>query len=207
MGSWRVVTGAPALLGWGVKDSSVLDNLRQATHAAHKALEDQADVEARLRDPARRGRMVAALLDMHAGAEAALTPWGEGLQGLDIPPADRSAALRIDVQALGGEGVTPARATVTDLGQALGWTYVIEGSALGGRVMLKRMRAADVELTGLGHLDLHGDQTGARWRTVLGALDAAVAAGVPEPAIVRGACDAFAFAHRILAPGPSEIAA
>jgi len=190
-----------------VKDSSVLDNLRQATHAAHQALEDQADVEARLRDPARRTAVVTALLDMHAGAEAALDPWRVALAALGVPLPDRSAALRIDLKALGGAVVTPTQATVADLGQALGWTYVIEGSALGGRVMLKRMKAAGVDLTGLGHLDIHGDQAGVRWRKVLGALDAAVGAGLPEPAIVRGACDAFAFAHRILAPRPSEIAA
>ncbi len=99
------------------------------------------------------------------------------------------------------------RAVVADLGQALGWTYVIEGSALGGRVMLKRMTAAGVDLTGLGHLNIHGDQTGARWRTVLAALDAAEGVGVDRAAIVRGACDAFAYAHRILAPAASEIAA
>ncbi|RZJ17719.1 MAG: hypothetical protein EON91_08145 [Brevundimonas sp.] len=188
-------------------DNSVLENLRQATHAAHQALEDQADVEARLRDPARRAVMVAALLDLHAGAEAALAQWSNGIAALGVPVADRSAALRIDVQALGGAGATPTPATVPDLGQALGWTYVIEGSALGGRVMLKRMKADGVNLTGLGHLDIHGDQTGARWRNVLGALEAADRAGVARASMVRGACDAFAFAHRILAPAPSEIAA
>lgn len=188
-------------------DSSVLEKLRRATHAAHQALEDQADVEARLRDPARRAVMVAALLGMHAGVEAAMVPWNEGMATLGIPVADRSAALRIDLKALGGAVVTPTQATVGDLGQALGWTYVIEGSALGGRVMLKRMRAAGVDLTGLGHLDIHGDQTGARWRMVLGALEAADRADVGRVAIVHGACEAFAFAHRILAPAPSEIAA
>lgn len=151
--------------------------------------------------------MVAALLDMHTGAEAALAPWGADLTGLGVPPADRSAALWADLKALGGVGVTSARAVVADPGQALGWTYVIEGSALGGRVMLKRMTAAGVDLTGLGHLNIHGDQTGARWRTVLAALDVAEGAGVDRAAIVRGACDAFAYAHRILAPAASEIAA
>lgn len=178
----------------------ILTALRDATGAAHRALEREADVEARLRDLAHRPAMVAALLALHEGAEAAFHRLGHALARFDLPVADRSLPLRADVAALGASPLRQPAIGPGTAGEALGWAYVIEGSTLGGRVMLKRMVADGVDLRGLSHLDPHGDQTGPRWRALIAALETAAVSGVSPDDIVRGARDAFAFAHRTLVP-------
>lgn len=188
-------------------DSSILTALRDATGDAHRALEIEADVEARLRDPACRPDMVARLLTLHEGAEAAFGRWGVDFARLGVPVADRTVILRRDAATL---GATPRASGVggpASLAEALGWAYVIEGSTLGGRVMLKRMIADGIDLTGLMHLDPHGDQTGPRWRAMIAALETFAVSDVLTVQLVRGARDAFAFAHRILAPRPDVEAA
>lgn len=188
-------------------DSSILIALRDATGDAHRALEIEADVEARLRDPARRPDMVAGLLALHERAEVALTRWGADLARLGVPVADRTATLRRDAATLGADARDHAHDGPTTMGEALGWAYVIEGSTLGGRVMLKRMVADGLDLTGLTHLDPHGDQTGPRWRSLIAALETFAVSGVASDQIVRGAGDAFAFAHRTLVPRTDREAA
>lgn len=61
---------------------------------------------------------------------------------------------------------------LTGVGEAWGARYVLEGSALGGRVLLRRVAALGFgETAGGRYLAGHGDETGAIWRGFVASLE------------------------------------
>lgn len=189
-----------------MKVSSVHAALRAATGPQHESLEIEADLEARLRDPSRRVGAVAGLLRFHREAAMVAEPHRGLLDAGGTRPDDRVAALE---QALGSLKAPAQAHHVTrpacDLSTALGWLYVSEGSALGGRVMRKAMIRDGVDLTGLDFLDPHGDQTGPRWMAFLNLLDVTVADGrARADGVVAAAVIAFDRARAALVPLSTE---
>lgn len=176
--------------------------LREATSDQHQAVETDAGVEGRLRDPARRPEMVAGLLALHEAVEAGLGPWASDLDRAGYAPPRRSELIRTGLADLGGDVLDPDQTKgPASLGEALGWLYVAEGSMLGGRVMRKGMIADGVDLAGLGFLDPYGDETGARWKTLIGIMDSECASGRAAQAdILKGGRAAFDLAYRLLVP-------
>jgi heme oxygenase (biliverdin-IX-beta and delta-forming) len=141
---------------------------------------------------------MAGLHAFHAEAERV------GAGALDVA-AGRAELIRrgLDhLQAAPGPGSEAARG---DLSTALGWLYVAEGSALGGRVMRKAMERDGIDLTGLDFLDADGATVGARWQGFLSRMEAAVADGCANAdAVVAAALSAFDRAHVLLVPSHSE---
>ena len=145
--------------------------------------------------------MVARLHLLHASFEGAVAPWTRELERAGHVPQVRSSLIAESLRAL-GLAPPPASGPVaaSSLGEAIGWTYVAEGSSLGGRVMRRAMIADGIDLSGLDFLDPHGEDTGPRWRAFLAAMDGACAAGRARPAdIVAGGRDAFILAAGLLA--------
>ncbi len=180
--------------------SAVLQALRAATAEQHRAIEIEAQVEARLRDPRRRSVMLARLHRLHAAVERAVAPWSATMAALGHAPQPRSPAIAAGLRLLGAVPPSPPDPpALASLGEAMGWTYVADGSALGGRVMRRAMIADGIDLAGLDFLDPHGDEVGPRWRAFLTAMDRACAAGQARPAdVVRGGRDAFTLAAELL---------
>lgn len=109
--------------------------------------------------------------------------WGQGLL----------APLRADLADAGLAGDAPGQAGAlpgTDAASAWGVAYVVEGSQLGGRVLLQRLRRAGVDAP-LHYLQGRGAGTGAHWQGFLQALRGALAQPSDLPAACRGACWAF----------------
>jgi heme oxygenase len=189
--------------------SAVLTRLRSSTADAHRR------VEARLFPSALSGRaayagMLQVLLALHEPHEKRFGNLdGFDALGVDLPARRKAPQLRADLFALhAAEPPVHGRPTTLlesppndDLMAALGAFYVLEGSTLGGRVLLRevRERLGDVPT---GFLAGYGDQTGRRWKQTRAALVAGVAtAPVFEPAadhLVRGAIDTFAELDRLL---------
>jgi len=180
--------------------SPVLQALRTATADQHRRLEEGAGVESGLRDQHGRLEILARLHQLHAAVESVVAPWSGrmAIAGFALEP--RSPLIAAGMRALGAPPPEPRTPRpVGNLGEAIGWTYVADGSALGGRVMRRAMIADGIDLTGLDFLDPHGDQTGPRWRAFLAAMDRACAAGAARPAdVVRGGKDAFSLAADLL---------
>ena len=186
--------------------SAIHAALRAATEVPHRTLEADADVEARLRDPARRVDVLIGLARFHDEAEMRVAVLGDDLA--EARPAGRARALRDGLQRLGAPpqpAISPL--APTDASTALGWLYVAEGSALGGRVMRKAMVRDGIDLTGLEFLDISGEFTGPRWTACLTLIDRAVSDGSAAPdAVVQGALQAFAAARTALV-APTEASA
>lgn len=115
----------------------------------------------------------------HAGVEHLLTDW---------PARRRRDALRADLLALGCPVPTSLPvAAPTTAGWCWGAAYVLEGSRLGGQVLLRRLRAAQPEAPAnyLGHAAEPG-----LWPGFLQQLEAG-AMGIDEHELQRGVDDAF----------------
>lgn len=178
----------------------VIQSLREGTAAAHQRLDEAVDLESRVRRPADRGDLVHAFYRFHAAAESLLRPSLTGVEGYDPEQASRLPALRADLEALGisepATEVTPGPATRAE---ALGWLYVVEGSALGGHVLTRQLAGQGTDLTGLGFLGFYGEDVGVRWRQVMAIIDREVRTQHADPeSVVSGARHAFDFAFSIL---------
>jgi heme oxygenase len=80
--------------------------------------------------------------------------------------------------------------------------YVLEGSTLGGRIILRMLASRGVQDPSLAFLDPYGAQTGARWRGFLAVL--AREADDNEERIAQacdGARSGFSHAERLLCQG------
>lgn len=156
--------------------------LRAATRDLHDAVEALfAPLDLARRDDYARflAAQAAAILPLEAALEQA------GIDRLlpDWPARARAAALRADLRAL--DAAVPAMPTLVPApgAQVLGAAYVLEGSRLGGAVILRRLG------TGLPDAFLRHGQGQALWRSFLGRLEA-LPAHMGEEAI-RGARQAF----------------
>lgn len=177
---------------------AVLAALRRATAAAHERLERRFDAACRLSSAAGRAETIPRYYRMHAGAEAAWEPWLPPIARLRMPERRRTPLLRA---ALSGLGLPipplPVPPMLTSQAEALGLLYVMEGSSLGGRTILRRLPPAAA--SSLGFLDPYGRSSGEWWRELLAVLDQRLGG---SPADIAAACTGaeagFAFAETCL---------
>lgn len=154
--------------------------LRSATQALHQQLDSQLPLAQALPDAAEALNRYHEHLRVLQGWLQTLAPllqsagWGQGL----LP------SLQADL-ASSGPGTTAAGAPPAhDVAFAWGVAYVAEGSQLGGRVLLQRLRQAGV-LAPLRYLEGRGAATGAHWSAFLRGARAALA----SPADTARACE------------------
>ena len=170
-------------------------DLCAATRPAHESLERLL----RLDSGTTAARYAWYLLAMHAVTEAAegamaLDPRLEAL-GLALAGRRKLAWLEVDLRGLGIEPAPPpfAPAIPDDVPRRVGWAYVLEGSTLGARVVLKQM-APRLDVTrerGARFLAGYGERTAAMWRSFVEALDAIPFDALERKACVAGAAQAF----------------
>lgn len=169
-----------------------MDNIRQRLRSYGGALHHQVDeaFSTFTLDSAEGYRQ---FLQAHAAAlfslESALERAGIDPLLSDWPARRRGDALRADLLALGAELPMPLPVSApASAGWCWGAAYVLEGSRLGGQVLLRRLRAVQPEAPAnyLGHATEPG-----LWPGFLQQLEAG-AAGIDEHELQRGVDDAFA---------------
>ncbi len=177
-----------------------LEKLRTATANSHTALESL-PVSISIMSPNVTNKEYALYLnlmyDVVKDAEENIFPAAHtAIKSLDVHP--KAQFIEADLEALGynkKEFITPLSSKTSTLTPAfaLGVMYVIEGSSLGGRVILKNIN------TVLGH-DAHsggsyftgyGGQTGSHWKTFLASLIDFANLHNTEAEIIEGANFAF----------------
>lgn len=175
--------------------------LRQVTESTHQRLHSlpqfQAIEEAKLSLQA-YSALLQALHAYHAAIIAAATC--NSLLGLSSSPR-RVAMLESDLTSLG----TPVRATVNQFAvssraAAFGAVYVAEGSALGGRVIARRLDYL-FGCDSAGRAFFQGDELTSRsWRQFLAALSNQCGDPALFPALQEGAEASFALFEACVNP-------
>ena len=181
-----------------LRPPSAAVRMRAATDAIHRRLEARLDVVERLADPAQRPDLMRRYAALHVPADEALGPYLSALPGLDFSGRSRTPLLARFV----GDAPLPAFPLPISPAQALGMLYVLEGSTLGGRIILRMLASRGVQDPSLAFLDPYGAQTGARWRGFLAVL--AREADDNEERIAQacdGARSGFLHAERLLCQG------
>lgn len=123
----------------------------------------------------------------HAGLEAA---------GFAAKQRVKRGWIEHDLAALGVSGSPPLCTELPDLGdvtRAIGIAYVMEGSMLGGRFILAKMRGRFEHLIGRATRFLEGyrDQTGARWKQFGAIADRMLYDDAATDRAITGARDTF----------------
>lgn len=167
--------------------------LRSATRPAHERLERAVDAVERLADPCRRPALLRGYAAFYLPAEAALSPLLAGLPNLSFDGQRRAALLGRHL-----EPHPPAFPLPGSRAEALGLLYVLEGSSLGGRVLLRALVARGVDVSELGFLDPYGAETGPLWRGFLAVLERETRDETRRAEAVRGALRGFDHAARLL---------
>jgi heme oxygenase len=111
----------------------------------------------------------------------------------DLFQRRRVEALESDLRALGVEPLAPMPAPEPlSVAEALGALYVIEGSTLGGQVIMRSLQGTDFEAGATRFFDAYGPRTGAMWKAFCGALEAFGAARQDDiPFVLAGARRCF----------------
>ena len=180
--------------------SRAIDRLRQQTGAAHGELDESLHLIDRLSAMRQRANVLAGYHRFHHAAEAAIAPFLAAIADLDFS-ARRRSRLIADGLGILGEEMLPDRAAGLDIStrsEAFGALYVLEGSSLGGRVILKELKRRGASLAGLGFLDPYGFNAGPRWRSFLAILEREIHSDEQQNDAVTGALTAFAFAKLCL---------
>lgn len=178
---------------YGAATGAAVACLRQATRERHERLERRLDAAAQLADPQRRPRFLARYAALHLPAEAALAPFLADMP--DLAFEARSRARRP------GSGARPMEAGFPQPGteaEALGMLYVLEGSLLGGRVILRAVAEAGGDTDQLGFLAPYGEETGRQWRSFLQVLERSLQEEAQVEQACLGAQRAFDHAERVL---------
>ena len=91
-----------------------------------------------------------------------------------------------------------------DLPEAMGMLYVIEGSTLGGRFILKNILSVPGidEPSATSYFKGYGSQTGSYWKSFLTIISAYAKKNGEEEKIFQGAVDAFELIHKHFASHP-----
>jgi heme oxygenase (biliverdin-IX-beta and delta-forming) len=153
------------------------------------------NLDARLSSIAAYCDLLRTLWQLHAGYEAAFAgqPWSSG--PIDFAARCRSDMLLTDLRALGAADIphSPSHVPVADLLDAIGCLYVLEGSTLGGQIILRRA-GEGLGLTaagGAGFFHGYGARTGAMWRQLIDAINHIPADSPDADAVEDGARRVF----------------
>lgn len=182
-------------------DKTFLDKLRIDTQDAHKALE-QLPISQSIVDPKltieQYGAYLGKMRDVHHDVETKLFPLLSDIVA-DLPVRTKTSQIEADLLNIGLPATHLASDPITQSSPirskafAMGVLYVIEGSSLGGRIILKNIQSAlglDKN-NGANYFYGYGEQTGSLWKSFLQTLSTYEAANECGEEIISGAQYAF----------------
>ncbi|BEV71311.1 hypothetical protein THUN1379_07930 [Paludibacterium sp. THUN1379] len=176
--------------------SSLQQYLQQATRAAHQHLDQHALLRPLLHKALSRqsyGDALAALHGLYAESERViLASQALMANGFDYRPRRRLPSLQQDLQALQRQpwALRQALQTPGDTAEWIGYLYTLEGSALGGQFIARKVRETLGETIPLRFFHGRGRQTEALWQDFLHYAEA-TCPPAQYPAAARGADRVF----------------
>jgi heme oxygenase len=168
--------------------------LRMETAAAHRAVEAAAGLPGRVVTVADYAACLSRFFRLFAPLEAAIggfAGWAD--LGIDLGARRRTPALLADLRALGCEPPAPAPILLPAFPAAIGALYVLEGSALGGKILAQAFARQVPAIAGATKFfGGDGARSGEMWRDFRAALDLYGEKNpAAQPAVIAGAVAAF----------------
>lgn len=187
-------------------DEPLSEELRRFTAPLHARVEATLGLPGSITDGRSYRAWIARFYGLYEPLEQTLQSDRDWSQwGLAVQERAQSGRLASDLAVLQVDRGTIVRAASSDLpdlpsfAHALGALYVLEGSTLGGQIILRHLQARASDVTGgaIAFFTGHGAQTRPMWQSFTCAVDAFGEQGVGARAAVReGAADTFlAFLH------------
>lgn len=175
------------------------DALRDHTRVQHARLEERLAIERRVRD---RGAYVDLLKRFHGfyvPVEARLATFARAFQenGIDLAARLKASKLRCDLKAFGEQPFAPADSDlvpeISTFPRAVGCLYVMEGSTLGGQIIMRHV-SASLRLdaaNGAAFFSGYGARTGSMWQAFLSFLGALPFDAKDAAQAIEAACESF----------------
>jgi heme oxygenase len=174
-----------------------VNRLREVTGEQHRRIERRFDAVMELADPARRPSVIQRYAALYRSVHATLAVELNGLAGLEF--ASRARAWEAVRWPSPNSSAAPAFPEPTNRWEGLGFLYVVEGSTLGGRMILGELTKRGIADQELSFLDPYGSSSGRMWRGLLQVIEREASRGPTHLASVcRGGIRAFAHAERVL---------
>lgn len=170
--------------------------LKRATNEAHDRVEAVVRSAGMFDTPEGFRRYLTATFEMRARYERLLDLNGAARVWADYPGRRIAGLVAQDIVDLGGEvpSTLPDEEKTYSAGELLGVMYVLEGSSLGARILVKSVAEMGFSAGfGARHLFTQAEDRGA-WRSFIAAMDASPEGPCHETA--RATFDAFAAAYR-----------
>lgn len=150
-----------------------MHHLKAATQPYHRALEQQINLETLSRSLAHYRQLLQRFYGFYTAAEAQLAtlPWSTA--GFDWAARRHTPPLANDLLWLGETPATLAALPrcqtlpqLSDIPQALGYLYVVEGSTLGGQLISRHLQQTlpGLQPAGCQFFQRYGTQVGPMWR-------------------------------------------
>ena len=180
---------------------STIDVLRASTATRHQDLESDLQIQHRLSAAETRGPLIAGYLAFYRETEEALKPHLADMPDLAFSSRFHARQMpgKTGLSSHGTFLINPLFPAIGTTAEALGAFYVLEGSTLGGKTILKALKRRGVSTDNLHFLDPYGNQAGARWRGFLNILERETGHDQSTiDACVSGAIKGFAFAATCL---------
>jgi heme oxygenase len=124
--------------------ATTLECLRAETSPVHRRLDQTLGLIDRLQAPETRAALVARYYNFQSGTETAVAPFLSAIADLDFAARRRSPLIARDIQALGECAPLDGMPSldIATRSEAFGALYVLEGSSLGGRLILRDLVGA-----------------------------------------------------------------
>ena len=190
------------------------DALREHTRAQHARLEQRLAIERRVRDRDAYIELLARFHGFYVPVEARLLTFEPTFRahGVELAQRLKAAMLQRDLEAL--EGCTRAHAppawmpALSAFPRAVGCLYVLEGSTLGGQIILRHVRESlglDAA-NGAAFFAGYGARTGAMWHAFSRFLSALPFGAHDAGQAIAAARETFESLERWLCDQPLRVA-
>jgi heme oxygenase len=152
--------------------------LRDGTAGLHHQAEKLLNIPSLISDRGSYAETLKRFCGVYAPLERALGQQnGWEKFGLDLKDRGHAARIAHDLAALRSEPCpceAPDTFEITSFPHALGSLYVMEGSTLGGRIILRHLETQQINIptSAMSFFAGHGAETGSMWRTLVAKLDA-----------------------------------
>ncbi|WNG54751.1 biliverdin-producing heme oxygenase [Archangium gephyra] len=179
----------------------LLQTLKAETRSHHERAERVVRLMSPDLTPSGYQRHLEALYGLYVPWEASLAACLEGrFPELRLAERRKVPLLEEDLRALGHEGASLARLprhpglpSLSEVPEALGTLYVLEGATLGGQLILRHLTRhfEGASVGGFAFFRAYGESVGPMWKAFGEALPRACPELALAPRVVRGAQDTF----------------